>query len=68
MFKISCTSINAHLGTSDHGLSLSFKDPGAVANGFTGIKISSMKCPLHFQLELSTLGFLTVPTNKNLKE
>jgi hypothetical protein len=55
------------MDTSDHGLSHHFKGPRAVANGLTGIKNVLEKC-LHFQLEMNTLGFLTVPKDKNLKD
>jgi len=38
MLKISSTPINAHMATSDRGLSHTFIGPGAVANGLTGLK------------------------------
>ena len=45
------------MDTSCHGLSHLVKGPGAVANGFTGVKIMSV----HFQLELNAVGVLSVP-------
>jgi len=38
MLKISSTPINAHMDISDHGLSDTFTDPGAVVNGLTDLK------------------------------
>jgi len=38
MLKISSTPINAHMQTSDLGLSHTFIGPGAVAKDLTGIK------------------------------
>ena len=38
MLKISSARINAHMDTSDRGLSHTFINPGAVANGLTGLK------------------------------
>jgi hypothetical protein len=38
MLKISSTPINAHMDTSDYGLSYNFIVCSAVANGLTGLK------------------------------
>jgi hypothetical protein len=44
MFKISSASINARKDMSDRELSHIFMDPGAVSDGFTGIKNALVKC------------------------
>jgi len=46
------------------------KGPGVVANGCTGIihSICVGEVSVHFQLKVKTLGFLSVPTDKNLKD
>jgi hypothetical protein len=56
--------MNGHFG---HGLSHIFKDPGVLANGLTDKKCIG-DVSLHFQLELNTQGFLSVLTDKNLKD
>jgi len=38
VFKVP-TSGNTAMAMSDHGLSPTFKSPGAVANGLTGLKL-----------------------------
>jgi hypothetical protein len=38
VLKMSSTSINAPMDTSDHGLWRHFKGPAAVANGLKGIR------------------------------
>jgi hypothetical protein len=68
MLEMSSIRINARsMGMSNHGLQHTFKGPGEVVNGLTVIKNVLVKC-LHFQLELNTLGFLSVPTDKNVKD
>ena len=57
------------MARSAFGLSHQFKDPGAVANGFTGAKmvLQVPKCVgefcLHFRSRMNTLGSLGVPTD-----
>jgi hypothetical protein len=50
----------------DYWLSHPFNGPGAVANGWTSIK-NALKS-LYFQLELNTLGVLSVLIDKNLND
>jgi len=66
MLKIFSVGTNAFIGMSEHGLSHPFKYYGAVGNGLTGIIKCIRNVSLHFQLEPNTLGFLIVPTDKNL--
>ena len=67
MLKIFSTGINAYMGTSERGLSHSFKNHGAVGNGLTGIKNYIRNVSLHFELEPNTLGFWIVLKDKNPK-
>ena len=61
--------ISARMDTLCHGLSHSFKGPGAVENDLTGKK---KKCvtgvSLHVKLEQNTVGFSNVLTGKSLKD
>jgi len=65
MHKTSSICFNARMARSAFGLSHQFKDPGAVANGFTGTKKCVGEVSLHFHVELNELGFSSVPTGKN---
>jgi hypothetical protein len=67
MFKMSSPWINARMDTSPYGLSHTFKGPGAVANRLTGIK-KCVEVLFILNLLLITLRFLSVPTDKNLKD
>jgi hypothetical protein len=53
------------MNTSDYGLPL--KCSGAVAIGLTDIQ-NTLVVFLHLQLELITLWFLSIPTDKNVKD
>jgi len=44
MISASPTRTNGRMDTSDHGMLSLSKVPGAIENGFTGIKITSVKC------------------------
>ena len=66
MLKISSTLICLSVGTSNHWLSRPLKDAGAVATALTEIKILLMKCL--FIIDWSGMEFLSVPTDKNLKD
>jgi hypothetical protein len=45
VLKISSARFNTCLGTSCHGLSNAFKDPGIVVDTLTGIYNALVKCP-----------------------
>jgi hypothetical protein len=49
-----------------HGFSHAFKGPGAVVIVWTGI--NNNKRSLNFVLESNLLGFLTVPTDKDVND
>jgi hypothetical protein len=66
MIKISSTWIRVSVGTSNHWLSRPLKGAGAVANVLTHIKIVLMKCL--FIIGWSGMEFLSIPTDKNLKD
>ena len=63
-----CTRISARVGMSDHGLSHLFERSGASVHGLTSLKKYFGEVSLDFQLELNTLGFLSVLTDINLKD
>jgi hypothetical protein len=63
MLKVTSTCIGTRMDTFDHALSHLFKELGAVVNG-----LALIMCPFVFSLELNTLGFLNVPTDKNLRD
>jgi len=63
--KVSSTWTNAHINTSDHGLSHTFKGPRSVADGLTGTTNVLVKS-LHVQLELNTLSVSGPPTDKKI--
>jgi hypothetical protein len=62
----SCTLINARTDMSDHGLPQTCNGPGAASSISTGIIKRDGEVCLRFKLELNAVGFLVVPTNKNL--
>jgi len=64
MLKTSSTCFNALKARSAFGFSHQFKDPGAIANDFTGRKCVG-EVSLHFHMELNELGVSSVPTGKN---
>jgi hypothetical protein len=60
--------MNVHRVTSDHGTSHAIKGPGAVVNALRGTKKYVGEVSLHIQLQLNTAVFLSVPTDKNVKD
>jgi hypothetical protein len=55
------------MDTSDRGVGRPFEGPGSVASGLAGIEIA-LVMSLYFLFGMNTLGFLSIPTYKNLKD
>jgi len=55
------------MDTSDRRVARSFEGPVAVARGLAGIK-NALVISLYCLFEMNTLGFLSIPTCKNLKD
>jgi hypothetical protein len=62
---MSYTFINAHMDTSEHGLSRYFKGLGSVANGLIGIQ-NSLKSVSSFAIGDEYARVFNCPTHKNL--
>jgi len=55
------------MDTSDRGVARPFEGPLAVASGLAGLK-NALVMSLYCLFEMNTLGFLSIPTCKNLKD
>jgi len=66
MIKISSTPINAHMDTSDRGLSHNFIDPGAVAYGLRGLKTRWCRVS-SFSITTEYTRALSLPTYKKTR-
>jgi hypothetical protein len=66
MVKVFSTSIKALTDTTDQHSGTHLMVPGGLADG-NGHNECVRRVSLHLQMELNTLGFLSVPTDRNLK-
>lgn len=66
MLKMFSSCFNAHIDTSDHGLSHAFKDPMMLIDDFVGIY--DMLVSSFAILVANKLRLLSVPTVKNLMD
>ena len=63
-----CTRISARVDMSDRGLSHLFESSGASVHVLTNIQKCTGEVSLYFQLELTTLWFLSILTDIKPKD
>jgi len=68
MLKISSSWISAYMDVSENGLSHSCVGPEPVVYGFHWHTKGIVEVSLHLQLELNTLGFWSITTDKSLQD